>query len=152
MISWLLAQDFITQGGDLTLLNHTSVTIFMSTSRRVGVDILLYRCLLPRPRQRQRYTTYKGNPCLNFLGSMFYVPQGIGFCFLLRPCPLLSRSKRDLVFHRNGFFRNLVKSTRGILIKRARKLHRQVAHDLIIVDLQLTNFCINCVVLKLFIL
>ena len=83
---------------------------------------------------------------------MFFVPQGIGFWFLLWPWPLLSRSSRESVFHQNGFFPNFVKSTRGILIKRVRKLHREVAHDLIIVDLQLTYFCIYCVVLKLAIL
>ena len=83
---------------------------------------------------------------------MFFVPQGIGFRFLLWPWPLLSRSSRESVFHQNGFFPNSVKSTRGILIKRVRKLHRQVAHDLIIVDLQLTYFCIYCVALKLAIL
>ena len=44
---------------------------------------------------------------------------------------------------------NFVKSTRGILIKRVRKLHRQMACEMIIVDLQLTCFCLYCVVLKL---
>ena len=39
---------------------------------------------------------------------------------------------------------NFVKSTRGNLIKRVRKLHRQVAHDLIIVDLQLLLLLILC--------
>ena len=34
-----------------------------------------------------------------------------------------------------GFFTNFVKSTKGVLIKCVRKLYRQVAHDLIIVDL-----------------
>ena len=71
-----------------------------------------------------------------FLGGMFFVPQGIGFCFL---------TSCESVFHQNGFFPNFVKSTSGILIKRV----RQVAHDLIIVDLQLTYFCIYYVVLKL---
>ena len=94
----------------------------------------------------------KQTPAQIFLGGMFFVPQGIGFRFLLWPWPLLSRSSRESVFHQNGFFPNFVKSTRGILIKRVRKLHRQVAHDLIIVDLQLTYFCIYCVVLKLSIL
>ena len=91
-------------------------------------------------------------PLKFFLGGMFFVPQGIGFLILLWPWPLLSRSSRGSVFHRNGFFPNFVKSTRGILIKCVRELHRHVAHDLIIVDLQLTYFCIYCVVLKLAIL
>ena len=87
-----------------------------------------------------------------FLGGMFLFPRIMSSWFLLWPWPLLSRSNRESVFHQNGFFPNFVKSTRGILIKHVRKLHRQVAYDLIIVDLQLTYFCIYCVVLKLAIL
>ena len=37
--------------------------------------------------------------------------------------------------HRNWFFPNFVNCSRGILTKHVRKLRRQVAHDLIIVDL-----------------
>ena len=91
----------------------------------------------------------KGTPAQIFLGGMFFVPQGIGFWFLLWPWPLLSRSSRESIFHRNGFFPNFVKRTRGILITHVRKLHRQVAHDLIMVDLQLTYFYIYFIELKL---
>ena len=54
-------------------------------------------------------------------------------------------------FHCNVFFPNFVKSIQGILIKHVRKLHRQVAHDLVIVGFKLTYFCIYmyCVVLNL---
>ena len=90
----------------------------------------------------------KGSPAQIFFGNAcFLFPKALAssFCY----DPLLSRSSGESVFHQNGIFPDFVKNTRGILIKRARKLHRQVAHDLIIVDLQLTYFCIYCVVLKL---
>ena len=38
---------------------------------------------------------------------------------------------------------------RGILIKHDRKLHRHLAHDLIMVDLYLTYICVSCIELKL---
>ena len=80
---------------------------------------------------------------------MFIAPWGIVLWFLQWPWPLLSRSSCESVFHLNGFFPYFVQSTRGILVKCVRKLHRQVAHDLIIVHLQLTYFRKYCVVLKL---
>ena len=98
----------------------------------------------------QLETSNWANPNSNFfLGGMFIAPRGIVFWFLPWPWPLLSRSSRESVFHLNGFFPYFVQSTRGILVKRVRKLHRQVAHDLIIVHLQLTYFRKYCVVLKL---
>ena len=86
----------------------------------------------------------KGTPAQNFFGRHV-------FCFLglLIFAMTLTFASCESVFHRKLFFSYSVKSTRGILIKRVRKLHGQVAHDLIIVDLQLTYFCIKCVVLKL---
>ena len=81
-------------------------------------------------------------PLLSFFWeACFLFPSALAFDFIL-----LSRSSCESVFHRNGFFPNVVKSTRGILTKRVRKLHRQVTHDLIIVYLQLTYFCIHCAV------
>ena len=94
-------------------------------------------------------TSNWANPCSNCFGRYAFCSLGHCFLFLLWPWPLLSRSSRESAFQRNGFFPNFVKSTRGILIKHVRKLHRQVAHDLIMVDLQLTYFCIYCIVLKL---
>ena len=90
-----------------------------------------------------------GESLLIFLvDGMFIASWGI-FLFLLWPWPLLSRSSYESVFLRNGFSPYFVQSTRGILVKRVRKLHRQVAHDLIVVHLLLTYFCKYCVVLKL---
>ena len=63
------------------------------------------------------------------------------YLFSLRPCPLISRSSCEIIFHWNALSPNLFKSKREILIKHVRKLHKQVAHDLI-VDLQLAYFCI----------
>ena len=80
---------------------------------------------------------------------MFISPWGIVFWFLIWSWPLPSRSSCESIFHWNGFFPYFVKSTRGILVKRVRKLHRQVTHELIIVHLQLTYFHKYCVVLKL---
>ena len=48
-----------------------------------------------------------------------------------------------------SYFHYFVKSMRGILIKHGRKLHRHLAHDPIIVDLQLTYICVNCIGPKL---
>ena len=52
-------------------------------------------------------------------------------------------------FSSEWVFPYFVQSARGILVKRVRKLYRQVAHDLIIVHLQLTYFHKYCIVLKL---
>ena len=66
--------------------------------------------------------------CLLLPGALSF-----DFCYDLDLC---SQGQAVRVFfHPNGFFPNFVKSTSRILIKRVRKLHRQVAHDLIIVDL-----------------
>ena len=66
----------------------------------------------------------KGNPAQIFWEACFVFPRELSpdFCYDLDL--LLSRSSRESVFHRNGFFLNFVKSTRGILITRVRKLHR----------------------------
>ena len=55
-----------------------------------------------------------------------------------------SRSSSESKFHRNAFFHYSVKHMRGILVKRVMKLPLTVAHDLIIVDLGLTYFCVYC--------
>ena len=43
----------------------------------------------------------------------------------------------------NGIFPNFIKSTVGDFDQTYLKIYRQVAHDLIIVDLQLTYFSIS---------
>ena len=86
----------------------------------------------------------KGTPAQFFFwDARFLFPRALAFdfCYDLDLC---SQGQAE-----RGFFPNFVKSIRGILIKRVRKLHRQVAHDLIMLDLQLTYFYIYCVVLKL---
>ena len=99
--------------------------------------------VLCRPPSTSASQKLPREPLLKFfLGGMFFVPQGIGFDFCYDLELFLLRSSCESVFHQNGFFPNFVKSTREILIKHVRKLHRQVVHDLIIVDLQLTYFCI----------
>ena len=83
----------------------------------------------------------KGTPAqIFFLGGLFLFPRALafGFCYDLDLC-----SQGQVVrafFLGMGFSLILSKSTMGILINRARKLHRQVAHDLI-VDPPLTYFC-----------
>ena len=81
-------------------------------------------------------------PAHFLVGGMFFATWGIVFDF----CYDLGLSSQGQAvrefFIGMGFFSYFVKSTRGVLIKCVRKLHRQVAHDLIIVDLQLTYFCI----------
>ena len=73
------------------------------------------------------------NPA-HFCGGQ-YVYCNLGHCLLNFAMTLTFAVKVMSVFHRNGCFPNFV---RGILIKRVRKLHRQVIHDLTIVDVQLT--------------
>ena len=90
------------------------------------------------------------NSCLFFCGQHVYCSLGHYLLFfLLWPWSLLSRSSCENLFHPNGFFPNFVKSTRGILVKHVRKLHRLVAHDILIIALRLTYFCMYCVQLKL---
>ena len=89
----------------------------------------------------------KGTPAQIFLEACFLFPRALAFdfCYNLDLC-----SEGHTVrafFIGMGFSLIIVKSTRGILIKHVRKFHRQVAHDLIIVDLQLTYFHIYSVVL-----
>ena len=88
-------------------------------------------------------------PLLKFFWEACFVfPRALAsdFCYDLDLC---SQGQAVRAFFFGMGFPNFVKITRGILIKHARKLHRQVAQDLIIVDLQLTYFRIYCVVSKL---
>ena len=90
------------------------------------------------------------NPCSFLVDGMFIAPWGIAlsfdFCYDLDLCSQGQAVRA--IFIRMVFYPNFVKIIRGILVKHVRKLHSQVAHDMIIVGLLLTYFHINCVVLK----
>ena len=102
----------------------------MSTPCRVVVNILFYRCPRWRPHPRQRHTNYQGNPCSNFfLEACFLFPRALAFDFYY-DLDLCSQGQAVRAFFIGMGF-SLIFFKRGILIKRVRKLYRQVAHDLI---------------------
>ena len=84
-----------------------------------------------------------------FLEARFLFPRALAFDFCY-DLDLYSQGQAMRAFFIGMGFPLFYQSKRVILVKCVRKLHSQVAHDLIIVDLQLTYFCIYCVVLKLF--
>ena len=97
-----------------------------------GVDILFYCC------RHRRHTNYEGTPCSNFLGGMFFVPRSLSIDFCYDLDIWAQGQPMRAFFCHNLFFHSLIKNTRGILIKHGRKLHRHLAHDYVIVHLELT--------------
>ena len=66
--------------------------------------------------------------------SCLFFPAALSFDFCY-DLDLYSQGQAMRAFFLGMGFPNFVKSTRGILIKCVRKLDRQVAHELIIIDL-----------------
>ena len=80
-------------------------------------------------------TSNRANLCSFFWWTAcLFLPRALsfGFCYDLDLC---SQGQALRAFFIGMGSPNFVKCTRGILIKLVRKVYRQVAHDLIIVDL-----------------
>ena len=112
----------------------------MSTPRRVGVGILFYGVLISIGIT----PITMGPPAQIFWVACFLFPRSLTFDFCYELDIWGQGQALRAFFCCYEFFHYFTKSIRGILIKHGSKLHRHLAHDLIMVDLYLTNMCMLC--------